>query len=234
MNNMGAPQTKIAADFSRGETAQTQIWSGEFGRAYTDRNALTVEQLDELWLMNYGVTRSEINRSFLAGVATESSILEVGCNVGNQLVLLNEQGYTHLSGVEIQPYALEIAQVRLPGASFRQGSALTLPFPDNSFDLVFTSGVLIHIAPDDLAQVMGEIYRCTRTYIWGAEYFSPQAQSVIYRGHDRLLWKMDYARLYLKLFDDLELVRERRLPYLANANVDSIFLLKKRNAEPAR
>ena len=34
--------------------------------------------------------------------------------------------------------------------------------------------------------------------------------SVSYRGHEDLLWKMDYARLYLALFQDLEVVQEQR------------------------
>lgn len=227
---MSATQANSATPAS-GETAQTQAWRGEFGRAYTDRNALEVHELDELWLKNYGVTRSEINCSFLEGVPKTAKILEVGCNLGNQLALLQDQGYTNLTGIEIQPYALQIARVRLPAVQFHLGSALALPFEDNSIDLVFTSGVLIHIAPADLGQALKEIHRCTRGYIWGSEYFSPRPQTVNYRGHDGLLWKMDYARTYLSLFADLELVRERRLAYIGSSNVDSVFLLRKKHPE---
>jgi hypothetical protein len=74
---------------------------------------------------------------------------------------------------------------------------------------------------------MSEIHRCARHYIWGAEYFSSELTAVNYRGNDDLLWKMDYARKYLTLFDDLELVKERRFQYLENDNVDTVFLLKK-------
>jgi len=41
------------------------------------------------------------------------------------------------------------------------------------------------------------------------------------------MWKMEYARKYLTLFHDLELVKERRLQYLENDNVDTVFLLKR-------
>jgi len=51
---------------------------------------------------------------------------------------------------------------------------------------------------------------------------------VAYRGHQSLLWKADFARLYLDLFDDLDLVRVERLPYLENANVDAMFLLSRK------
>ena len=39
---------------------------------------------------------------------------------------------------------------------------------------------------------------------------------------------MDYAGLYLDLFDDLEPVRVEQIPYLEGANVDSMFLLSRK------
>ena len=215
-----------------GQTAQTRVWQGEFGRAYTDRNTLEMAELDALWSRNYGVSRSAINQMFLEGIPRSASFLEVGCNVGNQLLLLQAQGYTQLTGIELQSYALAGARSRLKNVALQQGSALALPFEDQTFDVVFTSGVLIHIAPDDLPQAMSEIHRCARHYIWGAEYFSPELTAVNYRGNDDLLWKMDYSRKYLTLFDDLELVKERRLQYLENNNVDTVFLLKKSKGTP--
>ncbi|HWH58160.1 MAG TPA: pseudaminic acid biosynthesis-associated methylase [Terriglobales bacterium] len=215
-----------------GQTAQTRVWQGEFGRAYTDRNTLEMAELDALWSRNYGVSRSAINQMFLEGIPRSASFLEVGCNVGNQLLLLQAQGYTQLTGIELQSYALAGARSRLKNVALQQGSALALPFEDQTFDVVFTSGVLIHIAPDDLPQAMSEIHRCARHYIWGAEYFSSELTAVNYRGNDDLLWKMDYARKYLTLFDDLELVKERRFQYLENDNVDTVFLLKKSKGTP--
>jgi pseudaminic acid biosynthesis-associated methylase len=211
------------------ETTQMRTWQGEFGRAYTDRNILDVAQLNALWSANYGVTREALNLIFLENIPKTASFLEVGCNVGNQLLQLQQLGYGDLAGVELQPYALQLAQSRVKGPCLKQGSALALPYKDHSFDVVFTSGVLIHIAPEHLPQAMDEIHRCSKTYIWGTEYYAPELTEVTYRGHERLLWKMDYARKYLQRFSDLDLIREQRLPYLVNDNVDSAFLLKKRH-----
>lgn len=210
------------------ETAQTTVWKGEFGREYTDRNTFDPEALDRIYRKNYGVLRSEINESSLGDIAKDASILDVGCNTGNQLLLLQQMGYGNLSGVELQPYALEIASRRLKGVSLKSGSVLHLPYADASFDVVFTSGVLIHIAPEDLPDALDEIHRCSRTYIWGMEYYASEIAEVTYRNHRGLLWKMDYARRYLDRFPDVELVREQRLPYLDNANVDTVFLLRKK------
>jgi pseudaminic acid biosynthesis-associated methylase len=211
------------------ETEQTEVWKSEFGREYTDRNTFDSEALDELYRKSYGVVRREINETSLRDIAKEASFLEVGCNTGNQLLLLQQMGYSNLSGVELQPYALEIARKRLPGVSLKLGSALSLPHADSSFDVVFTSGVLIHISPHDLPRALDEIHRCSRTYIWGMEYYAPEVTEVNYRSHSGLLWKMDYARGYLERFPDLKLVREKRLPYRENANVDTVFLLRKKH-----
>jgi len=209
-------------------TAQTEAWRGDFGREYTDRNTMDVAALDALCHKRYGMSRTQINEIFLRDIPKEASFLEVGCNTGNQLLLLREMGYSQLSGVELQPYALEIARSRLTGVSLLEASASDLPHADASFQVVFTSGVLIHIAPENLSRALGEIHRCSRTYIWGLEYYAPEATEVNYRDHSRLLWKMDYAQRYLDLFPDLELVREKRFAYLDGPNIDAGFLLKKR------
>jgi pseudaminic acid biosynthesis-associated methylase len=211
------------------ETEQIRTWSGGFGHEYTDRNNYTPLQLDELYRNTYGVTRRELNQRLLAGIPKHARILEVGCNMGTQLLLLREMGFTQLCGIEIQSYALGRAQERLPDAQLLQASALSIPFEDKHFDLVFTSGVLIHIAPADLPIVMSEVRRCAKHWIWGFEYYAPQMTEVAYRGNDGLLWKTDYARLYLEQFDGLELVREERLRYLENENVDTAFLLQRKD-----
>jgi len=207
-----------------------ETWTGEFGREYTDRNSLTAAAANELFQKNYGVTRSQLNRRFLAEIPVDARILEVGCNSGNQLLLLQEAGYRNLYGIEIQNYALAKARARLPNVQLTRAAAFEIPFSDGYFDLVFTSGVLIHIAPDDLPGAIAEIHRCSGAYIWGLEYYSSESTEVSYRGHQELLWKMDYARLYLNRFDDLEPVKMEQLPYLDNANVDCMFLLRKKRA----
>ena len=210
------------------ESQQKERWSGDFGRDYTDRNTLSGSQLDSLYQTNYGITRRQLNETFLRDIPGDARILEVGCNSGNQLLLLQEMGFTNQSGAEVQSYALELASARVQGAQLSQASALDLPYDDGNFDLVFTSGVLIHISPADLPRALDEIHRCAKTWIWGMEYYAPEVVQVNYRGHDDLLWKMDYVKRYLDRFGDLELVREQRLPYVNSSNVDTMYLLKRK------
>ncbi|MBZ5599814.1 MAG: methyltransferase domain-containing protein [Acidobacteriia bacterium] len=209
------------------ETPQISEWTGSFGREYTDRNPQNAVALDALYRGNYGVTRRELNQRFLQTIPSSARILEVGCNIGNQLMLLQQLGYANLHGIEIQSYALEKARQQLPGAVFTEASAFAIPFPGESFDLVFTSGVLIRIAPADLSRALDEIHRVAKTWIWGLEYYAPASTEIRYRGHNGLLWKNDFAQVYLRRFADLELVREERLRYLDNENSDAMFLLRR-------
>lgn len=208
-------------------TPQLRAWCGEFGREYTIRSCLTPGQVDALWGKNYGSTRTELNRRFLRDIPTDARILEVGCNIGNQLLLLQQLGYSNLYGVDVQDYALEMARSRTKNMNFTQATTFALPYEDKYFDMIFTSGVLIHVSPMDLPVALNEIHRCAKSYIWGCEYYASKVTEINYRGYGQLLWKMDYATEYAACFKDLELVLERRLPYLETTNVDSMFLLRR-------
>ena len=208
-------------------TEQMQEWGGTFGRAYTDRNASDVDQMEILYKERFGLTRTEINRQFFSNLDPSMRILEVGCNIGNQLLCLQRMGFRNLYGIEIQSYAVEVAKGGTRDINIIKGSALDIPFKDRFFDLVFTSAVLIHIKPGDLPQVMTEIHRCTNEYIWGMEYYADTVTKLNYRGHDEPLWKDNFARIYLDLFPHLKLVKEEHFNYPDSDNKDTMFLLSK-------
>lgn len=210
-------------------TDQMQMWSSEFGKEYTERNPHTIEVMDEFYKKQFGLTRTELNLMFLDNFDRSIKILEVGSNVGSQLHGLQSIGFENLYGIELQPYAVEVSKQNTKNINLIQGSALDIPFKDSYFDLVFTSGVLIHINPDDLNIVMREIYRCTSEYIWGFEYYADKYTEIPYREHRNLLWKAPFAKLYQDEFRDLELVKENSIKYLDNDNVDSMFLIRKKD-----
>ncbi|NKQ39674.1 MAG: methyltransferase domain-containing protein [Methanosarcinales archaeon] len=208
-------------------TEQIKEWAGKFGEEYTDRNTVNLVELDESIHNNIGVSRTEQINEFLSGLEL-NNILEVGSNVGNQLLLLQKNGFKNLNGIEINWYAVEKAKERTKEINIIQGSAFDIPFKDAYFDLIFTSGVLIHISPQDINRVLDEIYRCSKKYIWGSEYFATEYTQVDYRGHDELLWKTNFAELYLDRFPNLQLVKEKKYSYLEDEKlVDQVFLLKK-------
>jgi len=64
------------------------------------------------------------------------------------------------------------------------------------------------------------------------EYYALQMTEVRYRGNSSLLWKTNYAQAYLQRFPKLSLVREERLRYLQNENIDAMFLLRRKAVLP--
>ncbi len=206
---------------------QEKIWKSDFGKNYTDRNVYSPNQLDEFYIETYDVSRAKMNEDFIGSLPRSIKILEVGSNVGNQLLSLHQMGFKNLYGIELQEYAVEISKSRTKGINILQGSAFDIPFKDNFFDLVFTSGVLIHISPDNLKTICSEIFRCSNKFIWGFEYYSEEFEEIVYRENKNLLWKADYAGLYKKYFPLLQLLKKENYKYVSSENVDQMFLLQK-------
>lgn len=208
-------------------TVQEKFWESNFGQSYTKRNLFTGKQFDAFYIKRYGVSRSEMNKRFLSGIKIDT-VLEVGSNVGIQLSLLQSQGYKNLYGIDIDWFSVEFAKKHTKHINILQGSAFDIPFKDGCFDLVFTSGVLIHIPPPkDIKKAMMEIYRTSKKYIWGFEYFNDTHKGILYRNNKNRLWKGNFAKMYLDAFPDLTLVKRESYAYLQDENVDEMFLLKK-------
>ncbi|MEX1028734.1 MAG: pseudaminic acid biosynthesis-associated methylase [Paenibacillaceae bacterium] len=208
------------------KTNQMDFWAGEFGSEYTERNTYTPEQLNEFYMNQFGVSRAEMNNTFLGSLSIDQ-ILEAGCNVGNQLRSLQTMDFGRLYGIELQDYAVEKSKQVTEGINVIQGSIFDIPFKDNYFDLVFTSGVLIHIAPDDITKAIDEIYRTSKRYIWGFEYYSNEYEVVDYRGNADRLWKTNFMKLFLDRYPSLKVVKEAKYKYLSNNNEDQMYLLEK-------
>ena len=211
-------------------TDQMKFWQGQFGKDYTDRNTLDLAEVDNGHVQRFGVSRTALNERFVGSLPRDTRILEVGCNVGQQLQVLQAMGFTSLTGVELQRYAVERSRERVRGIDIIQGSGFELPFRDGWFDVVMTNGVLIHISPENHATIMREVVRCSRRYIWGFEYYAEQLTEVNYRGHDGYLWKADFASIYQQHADGLHLVKQEMFAHLTAAdagNVDAMYLLEK-------
>lgn len=213
-------------------TKPEKEWEGKFGEEYTNRNIMSPIALNKLYSKIYGITRISLNAEFFSKAAfdkdpTELKFLEVGCNVGNQLNMVRELDYNNLWGIDISEHALKIARQR-SDFNIVNGNALDIPFKDNFFDMVFTSGLLIHIPPHKIHTVLDEIYRCSSKYIWGFEYYYPsEIKETKYRNEDNLMWKANYPKLFLDRFDNLKLVHKKLIKYKDNNNVDVMYLLKK-------
>jgi pseudaminic acid biosynthesis-associated methylase len=174
-----------------------QLWAGEFGNDYVDRNLDAYERRGEFWL------------PFIEELAPEN-VLEIGCNVGGNLQWIAQRvAPERIVGVDVNAKALKLLEARVPGVRGVNSPAREIPFADRSVDFVFTMGVLIHQPEETLTKVMTEMVRVSRKWVFCAEYYDTETVEVPYRGQQGALFRRDYRRMFEELFpEELTLVRE--------------------------
>jgi pseudaminic acid biosynthesis-associated methylase len=169
----------------KGEAERLEaLWAGDFGDEYSVRNR------------DDGAARRPFWEHVLTRISP-SSALEVGCNVGgNLLALAPLLGVESVAGVDVNASALATLAAVEPRIRTELAPGRALPFADNAFDLVFTTGVLIHQPDETLDEVIDEIVRCAARYVLCGEYFADSDEEVAYRGHRGALFRRDFGALY--------------------------------------
>jgi len=183
------------------ETSQLQFWRGEFGSEYIGRNRATAGQLR---------ARVAMWAKILDCIVGDppKSILEVGANIGNNLRALNMLTDAEMFALEPNADArgILLKDGVVSADHVLDAFAASIPLPDGAVELTFSSGVLIHIHPDQLLASMREIHRVAQRYVVCIEYFSDKPQMISYRGYDNRLFKRDFGGMYLDNFSDLRVL----------------------------
>lgn len=164
-------------------TEQIAHWSGPKGDAYQDRNRVDWKIRRPFWERMLALTKAQ-------------TVLEVGCGPGwNLRAMLAAQAGPFLRGVDINQKAVDEARRAHLDVAICQAAEVGDHYRE-MFDLTFTAGMLIHIAPIDLHDVMASIVRTSVHHVLAIEYDAPQEEEIEYRGERSLLWKRPYGELY--------------------------------------
>jgi len=106
---------------------------------------------------------STIELANLAKIQSSYSVLDVGCGLGGSARFLSNKYGCYVTGVDLTDEYVDVAN-KLTGlvnltdkVSFRQASALELPFPSENFDVVWTEHAQMNIA--DKEKFYSEISR---------------------------------------------------------------------------
>ena len=148
-------------------------WAGRFGDRYIERN----KQLSNFQYHN--TNRLEVTKSFFEDIPRDASILELGCNVGSIIRILASMGFTDVYGLDINAKAIEIIRRKYPNYIFKCESIEDFE-PVSNFDLIFTSGVLIHMLPKHLPEIVEKMERLSKKWIFGFEYYAPKFEKIDY------------------------------------------------------
>ncbi len=131
-----------------------------------------IQSAYNLWSRFYGFAVVPMERKprlrglELAAIQPQDRVLEVAVGTGAALlaILKRVDKMNIVHGVDLSPRMLEktgraVAEAGFTNVNLRQGDARSLPFNDNSFDVLFNSYMLDLIPLDDMPIVLGEFRR---------------------------------------------------------------------------
>lgn len=161
------------------------------------------------------------------GISSFHKIIEIGCGGGILSEYIARQGFD-VTGIDISEGAIEVAKQHAVldniKIEYRIGSVYQLPFPNNSFDVVFSSDFLEHI--EDLDKAISEMSRILKPggiFVFDTiarnlesvkEYMSLEAIGVIPAGiHDPLLFVNPEELEAIASKYDIEFAKDSNNPY---------------------
>lgn len=166
--------------------ATTAFWAGPDGDAYLKRNRVD-------WRARVPFWRDVLDRT------SARSVCEVGTNAGWNLSAIKKcEGQTMAYGCEVNPTAHAQAVKAGLRVALLDGKNY-LKKATSEYDLVFTAGVLIHVAPHDLKGMMQAIVNASADFVLAVEYAADKEEEVEYRGRPEMLWKRPYGQLYIDM-----------------------------------
>lgn len=193
------------------ETAE--FWGGEFGDDYHERNRVDWRRRVKFWSEILDITGARSCFEWGCGPGWNLSAIKAAVYTGvSPQYMYNIQagrGITEVKNSGIQ-WDVQVAGYDVNESACEQAQAAGLyAFNENPHDpaeLVFTVGVLIHVPPDDLQDVMRMLIKQSTDYVLAVEYDSSEPREIDYRGHKGKLWAQPFGELYQRL--GLKLVAE--------------------------
>ena len=107
----------------------------------------------DFWDENWAASQFEESVRFMAVdplrplfeeyLRPDSKMLEGGCGMGNYIAYYAARGYDVI-GLDFAQRALKTLHIRQPNLKLTGGDVSNLPFPDKTFDLYYSGGVVEH------------------------------------------------------------------------------------------
>lgn len=91
-------------------------------------------------------------------IGAETEVLDLCCGSGQTTQFLVGRS-PHVTGLDASPKSIRRAQQNVPEATYVEGWAEAMPFPEERFDVVHTSVALHEMKPDQLRKILKEVYR---------------------------------------------------------------------------
>ncbi|SCY49493.1 class I SAM-dependent methyltransferase [Desulfoluna spongiiphila] len=170
--------------------------------------------------------------TFRKWVRPEEKILDYGCGYGRTCAELTNNGYRHVTGVDISRQMITRGLAANPALDLRHNDAEALPFPHHSFSACTLLAVLTCIPTDaGQRQVIGEIARVLRPggvlYLSDYPLQSDERNTARYRQHEA-----EYEKYGVFGLPEGAVVRHHEMPWIHEL-LSSFELLQEQTIEVA-
>ena len=137
------------------------------GANKTDKTKLSWEEVYQkypLYELPWGQEKPtpQLAKLIESGMVKRGTALDIGCGAGTNLVYLVNQGFLY-HGIDISLGAMKITRKEAAAQGIQcdlsLGSAIKLPYQNNSFDLAFDKGCLLVLPPKHREAYVQEVYR---------------------------------------------------------------------------
>ena len=91
-------------------------------------------------------------------IDADAKVLDLCCGSGQATNVLTSRSQD-VTGLDASPRSIARAKRNVPQATYVEAWAETMPFADETFDLVHTSAALHEMQPEQLRQILREVYR---------------------------------------------------------------------------
>lgn len=195
------PATEVAPSATAGSVPENyRYWQehgGEWADEYDTRKRSQPEyHIQEIMLAAYFANHAP------------ARILEFGCGVGRHLSYLSKIPNLDVHGFDQSPTM--IGECRRWATESWMDEHITLgapygrlPYDDNSFDIVYSAEVLVHVRPEHLLGTLGELLRIARGQVFHME---TSEHHVIASGEHDGCWKHDLVAAYARLGHTCEMM----------------------------
>lgn len=156
------------------------------------------------WNWKLGIARSKRFAKHLKHYDFES-IYEFGMNAGRNLYYI-KQYFPNIviGGSDISGDAIQYAKTQMPDGYFETANVCEYSSFDIKYDIVFTMGTLIHIAPDRVYNALLSCLVKSKKYVMHLEGTSsfgiilngPKSMNPVKKEKEKFIWQPNIIKLY--------------------------------------
>ncbi|WP_413172935.1 class I SAM-dependent methyltransferase [Anabaena azotica] len=140
---------------------------------------------------------------------SDTHILDLCCGSGQATEFLVKLSQ-NVTGLDASPLSLRRARNNVPNATYVEAFAENMPFADNLFDIVHTSAALHEMQPEQLRNIIQEVYRVLKPGgVFTLVDFHPPTNPIFWPGLSVFFWLFETETAWELLKTDLPgLLRE--------------------------